>query len=114
MFSPAYVAKSVTPYPCTWISRDDIDKLATPPRNSVCLGLIVAQESGNKISRRAVIEGKQNIMLGGKSVVMAGTCLRGDLFRRPDKSAGDEKEGSATAIAIGRYVKLLINITIRP
>ena len=68
--------------------------------------LTTEQDSGNKISRRAVIEGKQNIMLSGKSVIMAGVCLRGDLFRRPEKPAEGEKEGVTTAISIGRSVKL--------
>ena len=60
------------------------------------------QETGNKISRRAHIEGKQNIMLGGKSVIMAGVHMRGDLHRKVEKHAEGDKEGPITAINIGR------------
>lgn len=74
-----------------------------------CTEILVAnsdspQDTGNKISRRSRIEGKQNIMLGGKSVVMAGVTLRGDLCRKSDKLAEGEKEGPTTAISIGRFV----------
>lgn len=43
-------------------------------------------------------------MLGGKSVVMAGVTLRGDLHRLLEQSAdGDQQpKGPATAINIGR------------
>jgi len=43
-------------------------------------------------------------MLGGKSVIMAGVCLRGDLYRKKERSTEGEKEGPATAISVGRYV----------
>jgi len=65
--------------------------------------LTASQDTGNKISRRAHIEGKQNIMLGGKSVLMAGVCLRGDLHRKAEKAAEGEKESHTTAISVGRY-----------
>lgn len=41
-------------------------------------------------------------MLGGKSVIMAGVHMRGDLYRKVDKAAEGEKEGPMTAISIGR------------
>lgn len=64
------------------------------------------QDTGNKISRRALLEGKQNIMLGGKTVVMAGVTLRGDLHRMQEPTAdGDQQsKGPVTAINIGRFV----------
>jgi dynactin 5 len=49
-------------------------------------------------------------MLAGKSVVMAGATLRGDLFRRPDRTAEGEKEAPTTAITIGRSVDALVII----
>ena len=62
------------------------------------------KDTGNKISRRAFIEGKQNIMLGGKTVIMAGVHLRGDLCRKQEPAAEGEKEKpNTTAISIGRY-----------
>ncbi|KAK1061185.1 hypothetical protein LTR12_004793 [Friedmanniomyces endolithicus] len=63
----------------------------------------IETDTGNKISRRARIEGKQSIMLAGKSVVMAGAILRGDLHRKSDRPAEGEKGGPITAINIGRY-----------
>ncbi|KAK5124745.1 hypothetical protein LTR85_001458 [Meristemomyces frigidus] len=74
----------------------------------------IETDTGNKISRRAHIEGKQNIMLGGKSVVMAGVCLRGDLHRKSEKPAEGEKEGPTTAISVGRASVIATNCTIRP
>ena len=44
-------------------------------------------------------------MLGGKTVVMAGVQLRGDLVRKPEPVAEGEKEKPpTTAISIGRYL----------
>lgn len=57
-------------------------------------------------------------MLGGKTVVMAGVHLRGDLCRKPDPpsttSDGKEKPQSNTAISIGRATVVSTNCTIRP
>nr|POE80915.1 isoform 2 of dynactin subunit 5 [Quercus suber] len=72
----------------------------------------IETDTGNKISRRSILEGKQNIMLGGKSVLMAGVHLRGDLVRKPDRlgaadgGTGGGKEVPVPAINIGRYVNL--------
>ncbi|KAK0248997.1 hypothetical protein LTR91_012707 [Friedmanniomyces endolithicus] len=75
----------------------------------------IETDTGNKISRRARIEGKQNIMLAGKSVVMAGAILRGDLHRKSDRPAeGGEKGGPITAINIGRASVISTDCTIRP
>lgn len=42
-------------------------------------------------------------MLGGKSVIMAGVVMRGDLCRKPDPGAeGDKRETPSTAISVGR------------
>lgn len=43
-------------------------------------------------------------MLGGKTVIMAGVHLRGDLCRKPEPAADGEKEKTnTTAISVGRY-----------
>ena len=61
------------------------------------------QDTGNKISRRAFIEGKQNIMLGGRTVLMSGVHLRGDLCRKSDPDAeGEKSKPPSTAISIGK------------
>ncbi|KAK5695274.1 hypothetical protein LTR97_008780 [Elasticomyces elasticus] len=74
----------------------------------------IETDTGNKISRRARIEGKQNIMLAGKSVVMAGATLRGDLHRKSDKPAEGEKGSSVTAISVGKASIISTDCTIRP
>ena len=74
--------------------------------------LTVLQETGNKISRKARIEGKPNIMLGGRSVIMAEVCMRGDLHRLSSSDAGDK--GPTTAISIGRYTVVATGTTLRP
>ncbi|CAK4034190.1 Hypothetical predicted protein [Lecanosticta acicola] len=78
----------------------------------------IETDTGNKISRRANIEGKQNIMLGGKSVIMPGVQLRGDLHRLPEPTADGEKskhqQPYATAISVGRYSVISTDCTIRP
>ena len=65
----------------------------------------VDQDTGNKISRKAHIEGKPNIMLGGRTMIMAGVTMRGDLQRKIDRSAEGGESGdkaASTAINIGR------------
>ena len=41
-------------------------------------------------------------MLGGKSVIMAGVCLRGDLYRKNEEASEGKREGPQTAISVGR------------
>lgn len=41
-------------------------------------------------------------MLGGKSVIMAGVYLRGDLVRRSDATEGGKEAALMPAINIGR------------
>ncbi|EMC98856.1 hypothetical protein BAUCODRAFT_120151 [Baudoinia panamericana UAMH 10762] len=86
----------------------------TPATRRSAKSEYIETDTGNKISRRSIIEGKQNIMLGGKSVVMAGAMLRGDLVRKPEKMADGEKEGPVTAIHVGRASIISTNCTIRP
>ncbi|RMY41475.1 hypothetical protein D0865_12280 [Hortaea werneckii] len=72
------------------------------------------QDTGNKISRRSHIEGKQNIMLGGKSVIMAGVCLRGDLYRKSERPTTEGEKDAQTAISVGRYVSLPLSPALVP
>jgi len=81
------------------------------------LGSDNPQDTGNKISRRAKIEGKPNIMLGGRTVIMADVYLRGDLHRFSSSESGirdDPKAGPTTAISIGRYTVVATGCTLRP
>ncbi|KAI7239338.1 hypothetical protein D0869_07339 [Hortaea werneckii] len=74
----------------------------------------IETDTGNKISRRSHIEGKQNIMLGGKSVIMAGVCLRGDLYRKSERAATEGEKDAQTAISVGRASIISTNCTLRP
>lgn len=48
-------------------------------------------------------------MLGGKSVVMAGVQLRGDLRRIPEPTAdGEQAKAVPTAITIGKCVAVIL------
>ncbi|KAF2857447.1 trimeric LpxA-like protein [Piedraia hortae CBS 480.64] len=77
-------------------------------------GEYIETETGNKISRRSHIEGKQNIMLAGKSVIMADVVLRGDLCRRQEKPGEEDKAVNITAISIGKATVIATGCTIRP
>ncbi len=51
-------------------------------------------------------------MLGGKTVIMAGVHLRGDLCRKPERVAEGEKEKpNTTAVSIGRFIAPLRSST---
>lgn len=45
---------------------------------TVSIGFIL-QTSGNKVSRKTVLCGSQNIVLNGKVIVQTGAIIRGDL-----------------------------------
>ncbi|KAJ1651756.1 hypothetical protein IWQ61_007757 [Dispira simplex] len=66
----------------------------------------IETDTGNKVSRKSVIYGSQNITLSGKTIIQAGCVIRGDLRR-----AGG---GQTLVIAIGRYCLLGENSVIRP
>ena len=70
------------------------------------------QDSGNKISRKAVLMGTQHIMLGGKTVIQPEAVIRGDLVREPSSSSTGGS--SNTSIAIGRYAFLSRGAVLRP
>ncbi|KAG9885911.1 hypothetical protein KCU71_g6968, partial [Aureobasidium melanogenum] len=60
----------------------------------------IETDTGNKISRKAKIEGKPNIMLGGRTVIMADVYMRGDLHRFSSSGDGGAAQPT-TAISIG-------------
>ena len=53
------------------------------------------QDTGNKVSRKAIIAGPQNIILGGKTIISNGAIIRGDLRRTGS--------GHTVVISLGRY-----------
>lgn len=58
------------------------------------------------------MEGTPHIILGGRVVVQADVCLRGDLCRLPI-SAG-EPDNTRTSITVGRYVLISTGSTLHP
>ncbi|KAI8802633.1 dynactin, subunit p25 [Cladochytrium replicatum] len=69
-------------------------------------GDYIETETGNKVSRKSLICGSQNIILGGKSIIQTDCVVRGDLRR----SGG----GHAVVIATGKYCLLGRGSVIRP
>lgn len=91
------------------------------------------QDTGNKVARKAVLVGTQNIVLGGKTVIQAEVMIRGDLGRTAPSSsatasstaaggagAGGSSSGTGaappntTAVSIGRYCFLSRGALVRP
>lgn len=75
------------------------------------------QDTGNKVARKAVLMGTQNIMLGGKTVIQPEVIIRGDLVRTApssSSSAPGSAPASNTAVAIGRYCFLSKGVVLRP
>ncbi|KAI9203955.1 dynactin subunit P25 [Polychytrium aggregatum] len=66
----------------------------------------IETDTGNKVSRKSVICGSQNIVLGGKTVIQTDSVVRGDLRR--------SGAGSSVVVAIGRYCLLGHKSVIRP
>ncbi|KNZ45478.1 dynactin 5 [Puccinia sorghi] len=63
-------------------------------------------DTGNKVSRKALISGSQNIILGGKTIIQHLVIIRGDLRR-----AG---VGNSVVIGIGKFCLLSERSVIRP
>ncbi|KAK9378676.1 trimeric LpxA-like protein [Kockiozyma suomiensis] len=68
----------------------------------------IETESGNRISRNAVIAGSQHILMGGRSTVLPECVIRGDL-KRVSTSAS-----SSASVSIGRYAFLDKQVLLRP
>ncbi|KAF2231722.1 trimeric LpxA-like protein [Viridothelium virens] len=73
-------------------------------------GEYIETDTGNKVSRRAKIEGTPNIMLAGRTVIMADVHLRGDLHRTADSATSS----SNTTISMGKYTVIATGCTIHP
>ncbi|KAG5928251.1 hypothetical protein E4U42_000971 [Claviceps africana] len=84
-------------------------------------GDYIETDTGNKVARKAILVGTQNIMLGGKTVIQPEVMIRGDLVRTaaaappPASSSGPSTTSpSSTAVAIGRYCFLSRGVLLRP
>ncbi|ODN82006.1 hypothetical protein L202_02333 [Cryptococcus amylolentus CBS 6039] len=66
----------------------------------------IETDTGNKVSRRALISGATNIVLGGKSIIQTSAILRGDLRR--------STAGQHVVITVGRYCLIGEGAVIRP
>lgn len=89
--------------------------LAPMPHPSIVLVLSVithnfSKDTGNKVSRKAILVGTQNIMLGGKSVIQQDAMIRGDLARQASSSSSS----GGTAVALGRYCFVSKGAILRP
>ncbi|KAG5981872.1 hypothetical protein E4U54_006502, partial [Claviceps lovelessii] len=84
-------------------------------------------DTGNKVARKAILVGTQNIMLGGKTVIQPEVMIRGDLVRtavataQPSSTStsststsGATASPASTAVAIGRYCFLSRGVLLRP
>ncbi|VUC21849.1 unnamed protein product [Clonostachys rosea] len=77
-------------------------------------GDYIETDSGNKVSRKAMLQGTQNIMLGGKAVIQPEVMIRGDLVRTAPSSSSSGGPANSTAVAIGRYCFLARGALLRP
>ncbi|KAK9475606.1 trimeric LpxA-like protein [Lipomyces japonicus] len=66
-------------------------------------GDFIETDSGNRISRKAVISGSQHILLGGKSTILHGCEIRGDILAN-----------TTGTINIGRYALFEQDVVVRP
>ncbi|MCJ1351427.1 MAG: hypothetical protein MMC33_001411 [Icmadophila ericetorum] len=101
-----------------------------PPKPSKSEYLLT--DTGNKVSRRNQIHGSQNIILGGRTVIQAEVCIRGDLIRTtiPSNSSSSSSSSTSTsskpstssapaaqnnvAVSIGRYTFLSAGSILHP
>ncbi|KAL6857608.1 hypothetical protein ACO1O0_005049 [Amphichorda felina] len=80
-------------------------------------GDYIETDSGNKVSRKAMLQGTQNIMLGGRAVIQPEVMIRGDLVRTAPSSSSSSSgaaPASSTAVALGRYCFLARGAILRP
>ncbi|EEH42066.1 dynactin subunit 5 [Paracoccidioides lutzii Pb01] len=91
-----------------------------PPKSTK--GEYIETDTGNKVSRRSQVHGTQHIILGGKTVIQADVCIRGDLFRHQSdhptsnssSSSNPTPASPAVAVSIGRYTYLSRSCLLRP
>lgn len=92
--------------------------IIVPPPTQQSANVDCDQDSGNKVARKAVLVGTQNIMLGGKTVIQPDVMIRGDLVRTATSSSSSSGAAAAspntTAVAIGRYSFLAKGALLRP
>ncbi|KAK3186851.1 hypothetical protein K4F52_004295 [Lecanicillium sp. MT-2017a] len=77
-------------------------------------GDYIETDTGNKVARKAILVGTQNIVLGGKTVIQSEVMIRGDLVRTAASSSSSSSSSSHTAVAIGRYCFLSRAVLLRP
>ncbi|EEQ35840.1 hypothetical protein McanMca71_007324 [Microsporum canis] len=88
-------------------------------------GEYIETDTGNKVSRRNQVHGTQHIILGGKTVIQADVCIRGDLYRQQSSAAAAAATGGSAgskaapntpsiAVTIGRYTYLSRSCLLRP
>ncbi|RPB23824.1 dynactin [Terfezia boudieri ATCC MYA-4762] len=77
-------------------------------------GEYIETDTGNKVSRKSIIVGSQNIILGGKTIIQAECTVRGDLRRTIPSSSSSSSNSANVAIAIGRYCFLSRSSILRP
>ncbi|CAH7686229.1 trimeric LpxA-like protein [Phakopsora pachyrhizi] len=66
----------------------------------------IETDTGNKVSRKSLISGSQNIILGGKTIIENMVIIRGDLRR--------SGVGNSVVIGIGKFCLLGEGSVIRP
>ncbi|KAH8917484.1 dynactin, subunit p25 [Atractiella rhizophila] len=72
----------------------------------------IETDTGNKVSRKCVICGSQNIMLGGKTIIQ-NAIIRGDLRRSSAPTVGSAAVHSIV-ISIGKYCLISDGVVVRP
>lgn len=94
------------------MSRSSGSKVAPSP--------FIKTETGNVVSRQALIYGSQNIVLSGKSILAPNCVLRGDLRRVATSSSstsgggGGGGGGATVVIAMGKYCFVGESTILRP
>ncbi|MCJ1306842.1 hypothetical protein MMC25_000485 [Agyrium rufum] len=83
----------------------------------------IETDTGNKVSRRSQIHGTQHIVLGGRTVIHADVCIRGDLARPahvPSRTAGATDAATTrgapnqVSVSVGRYTILSPGVILKP
>ncbi|KAK4050199.1 hypothetical protein OIO90_005181 [Microbotryomycetes sp. JL221] len=74
----------------------------------------ISTETGNHISRKSIIAGSQNIVLGGKTIIEPGVVVRGDLRRAQSTSSTNDASGGGVVLSVGKYCMLQEGCVLRP